>query len=119
MAGEKLPDKLLEGIRKLSGAELGDVRVHYNSAKPAQLQAQACTEGNDIYLAPGQERHLPHEAWHVVQQKQGRVSEKGRSHIGLRGVPVNDDAALEREADAMGAKALEVERDLLAKRTPL
>ncbi|HAP61901.1 MAG TPA: hypothetical protein DCR93_21180, partial [Cytophagales bacterium] len=29
--------------------------------------------GTDIHLAPGQQKHLPHEAWHVVQQKQGRV----------------------------------------------
>ena len=26
----------------------------------------------DIHLGPGQEKHLPHEAWHVVQQKQGQ-----------------------------------------------
>jgi hypothetical protein len=27
---------------------------------------------------PGQEQHLPHEAWHVVQQKQGRVKPTGQ-----------------------------------------
>jgi len=47
--------------------------VHYNSDKPAQLQAHAYAQGTDIHLASGQEKHLPHEAWHVVQQKQGRV----------------------------------------------
>ncbi len=30
-------------------------------------------EESDMDLDPGEERHLPHEAWHVVQQKQGRV----------------------------------------------
>lgn len=45
---------------------------------------------------------MPHEAWHVVQQKQGRV----KPTIQLKGkVDVNDDAGLEKEADAMGANA--------------
>jgi D-lyxose ketol-isomerase len=60
-------------MEKLSGYSLDDVKVHYNSAKPAQLQAHAYAQGTDIHLAPGQEKHLPHEAWHVVQQKQGIV----------------------------------------------
>ena len=29
--------------------------------------ALAYAQGSDIHLAPGQEQHLPHEAWHVVQ----------------------------------------------------
>ena len=37
------------------------------------IEAKAFTQGTDIHLAPGQEKHLAHEAWHVVQQKQGRV----------------------------------------------
>ncbi len=55
----------------------------------------------DIYVAPGQERHLPHEAWHVAQQMAGRVSPTTE----INGMPVNDNAALEHEADVMGAKA--------------
>lgn len=38
--------------------------------KPMQLQALAYTHGADIYVAPHQEHHVPHEAWHVVQQMQ-------------------------------------------------
>jgi hypothetical protein len=98
-----LPDQLAAGIEALSGADLRNVRVHYGTPAPAQLAAHAYAQGRDIHLAPGQERHLPHEAWHVVQQKQGRVSETGRSHIGL-----NKDEG-----------AAKIERDLLAKRTPL
>jgi uncharacterized coiled-coil DUF342 family protein len=98
-----LPDHLKAGVENLSGHSLDDVRVHYNSAKPAQLQAHAYAQGSDIHVAPGQEQHLPHEAWHVVQQKQGRV----RPTTQLKGqVAVNDDAGLEREADVMGAQAL-------------
>jgi hypothetical protein len=56
---------------------------------------------------PSQEKHLAHEAWHVVQQKQGRV----RPTLQMRnGVAINDDAGLEKEADVMGTKALQMRR---------
>lgn len=98
-----LPDALKAGVEHLSGHSLNDVRVHYNSAQPAQLQAHAYAQGTDIHIGPGQEEHLPHETWHVVQQKQGRV----RATRQLKGVGVNDDAGLEKEADVMGARALQ------------
>jgi hypothetical protein len=96
-----LPDNLKTGVEALSGFSLSDVRVHYNSPQPAQLSALAYAQGNDIHVGPGQERHLPHESWHVVQQKQGRV----KPTLQMKGVAINDDAGLEREADVMGAKA--------------
>ena len=100
-----LPDRLQTGIESLSSMPMDGVKVHYNSSRPAGLMAHAYTHGNDIYVAPGQERHLPHEAWHVVQQAQGRVKPTRQ----LRSqVPVNDDPALESEADVMGSKALSV-----------
>jgi len=98
-----LPDRLKAGVEQLSGVSLDGVRVHYNSARPAQLQASAFTQGSDIHVGPGQERHLPHEAWHAVQQLQGRVAPTTQ----LKGVSLNDDAGLEREADVMGARALQ------------
>ena len=98
-----LPDRLRAGVEQLSGLPMDDVRVHYNSDKPAQLQALAYTQGSEIHVAPGQERHLPHEAWHVVQQKQGRVKTTMQMK---EGVPVNDDRGLEAEADLMGDKAV-------------
>lgn len=98
-----LPDSLKSGVENLSGYSMDDVRVHRNSDKPAKLQAHAYAQGTDIHLGPGQEKHLPHEAWHVVQQKQGRV----RPTLQMKsGVNVNDDTALEREADVMGEKAV-------------
>jgi hypothetical protein len=82
---------------------MDDVKVHYNSPKPAQLQAHAYAQGTQIHVAPGQEKHLPHEAWHVVQQKQGRV--KPTKQLKTQ-VTVNDDPQLEKQADVMGVKAL-------------
>ena len=72
-SGGGLPPPLRHGMESLSGIDLSAVTVHRNSDQPAQLNALAYAQGNDIHLAPGQEKQLPHEAWHVVQQKQGRV----------------------------------------------
>jgi hypothetical protein len=103
-----LPDNLKTGMENLSGISLDDVKVHRDSDKPAQLQAHAYAQGTDIHLGAGQEKHLPHEAWHVVQQKQGRV----KPTMQMKGkVNVNDDAGLEKEADMMGAKALQLKID--------
>jgi hypothetical protein len=99
-----LSGELKAGVENLSGYSLDDVRVHYNSPKPVQLQALAYTQGTEIHVAPGQEEHIPHEAWHVVQQAQGRVKPTMQME---KGVPVNEDEGLEREADVMGAKALQ------------
>lgn len=97
-----MPDSLKSGIESLSGVDVSDVRVHYNSPKPAQMNAHAYAQGSDIHIASGQEKHLPHEAWHTVQQKQGRV----QPTTAVNGVAVNDNVGLEKEADVMGAKAL-------------
>ncbi len=99
-----LPDDLKSGVEALSGLSLDGVKVHYNSDRPAQLNARAYAQGDQIHLGPGQEQHLPHEAWHLVQQAQGRVKPTMQMK---GGVPINDDEGLEREADRMGAKALQ------------
>lgn len=98
----RLPHRLQAGVEHLSGLAMDDVTVHYNSAKPGALGAFAYTQGTEIYVGPGQERYLPHEAWHVVQQKQGRV----QPSIQFRGASINQDGALEQEADRMGARAM-------------
>ena len=96
-----LPEPLKTNIEAMSGLAMDDVRVHRNSSEPAALGALAFTQGTEIHLGATQEQHLPHEAWHVVQQKQGRVTATRQ----LKGVAINDDAALEREADTMTAVA--------------
>lgn len=96
-----LPDRLKTGIELISGLAMDDVQVHYNSPKPASLQALAYTQGSQIYLGPGQDKHLPHEAWHVVQQKQGRV----KPTFKFGNVPINDSPNLEAEATQMGRTA--------------
>ena len=101
-ANGNLPAPLRSRMEQLSGIALDDVQVKYNSAHPGKLSADAYAQGNTIHVAPGQQRHLPHELWHVVQQRQGRV--RPTTRVGA--FHVNDNPALEREADVMGAKAL-------------
>lgn len=96
-----LPVSLKAGIERLSGVSLDDVHVHYNSPEPDGVEALAYTQGTDIHVGPGQEQHLAHEAWHVVQQKQGRVGPT----MQLSGVAINDDPALEHEAESIGFRA--------------
>jgi hypothetical protein len=96
-----LPERLKAGIERLSGLSLDDVRVRYNSPAPARYRASAYTRGTEIHLGAGQEKHLAHEAWHVVQQKQGRVSPDAGSRI-------NTEASLEAEAERHGLRATQL-----------
>jgi hypothetical protein len=96
-----LPDNLKFGVESLSGISLDDVKVNYNSDKTSSLGAHGYAQGNQIHLEGGQEKHLAHEAWHVVQQKQGRVN----STKEVNGKRINDDSLLEKEATNMGNKA--------------
>lgn len=99
--GAPLPAGLRSGIFQLSGIDLSGASVHRNSPAPGRIQAHAYAQAGQIHLGPGQERHLPHEAWHLVQQAQGRV----RATLQAKGIAINDDKALEHEADRMGARA--------------
>jgi hypothetical protein len=90
-----IPNTMKTQFENTSGFSFDDVRVHYNSDKPAQLSALAYTQGNQVHIAPGQEKYLGHELGHVVQQKLGIV--KPTTSIG--GVAVNDDVGLERMAN--------------------
>ena len=94
-AATRLPDRLRKRAEASFRVPLGNVAVHYNSPVPRLLHAFALTQNPHIYLGPGQERHLPHEVGHILQQRTGAV----RSNAVRNGVPVNDDSRLEAEAD--------------------
>jgi ubiquinone/menaquinone biosynthesis C-methylase UbiE len=100
-----LPEKLKSGIEHLSGYSFDNVKVHYNSDRPAQLNANAYAQGQDIHIAKGQEKHLPNEAWHVVQHKKGRIAPTLQTN---QKTDTNNDAGLEKEADEMGANAMKI-----------
>jgi uncharacterized protein DUF4157 len=107
-SGEPLPEAVRARMERALGADFSNVRIHQD-ARAESLGALAYTQGAEIHFAPGQYRPdsqqgqelLGHELAHVVQQVQGRV----RATAQAKGVAINDDAALEREADEMGASA--------------
>ncbi|HAS40308.1 MAG TPA: hypothetical protein DCS93_07505 [Microscillaceae bacterium] len=103
--GQGLPNSMKNNMETLGGVDLSDVKVHHNSGEPQKVGALAYAQGTDIHLAPGQEKHLGHEAWHTVQQKQGRVKP---TTVQGKGFAVNDDPQLEKEADVMGEKATQM-----------
>jgi hypothetical protein len=88
-------------------ADFSGVRVHEGPAARA-MGALAFTLGEDLHFAPGlydpKSREgielLGHELTHVVQQRDGRVS----NPYG-RGVAIVQDPGLEAEAEAMGRRA--------------
>lgn len=95
-----IPTQLKERLEQNTGLSLDDVRVHYNSALPARLDALAYTQGNRVEIGSGQERHLPHELGHVVQQKLGIVRANA---VHSSGVALNTEDRLEHQADEIGA----------------
>lgn len=90
-----IPFQMKAKAEEKTGLSYENVKVHYNSPNPAALQALAYTQGEDIYVGPGQEKHLWHELGHVAQQKEGLVKPTGK----IGAYPLNDDPSLEQKAD--------------------
>lgn len=105
-----IPDAVKQRMEDSFGTDFSSVRVHPDSSKAPEVGALAYTQGTDIHFAPGQfkpdtaagQELLGHELTHVVQQAEGRV--QPTTEIG--GMPVNDNEALEHEADVRGAQAV-------------
>ncbi|WP_147442101.1 eCIS core domain-containing protein [Corallococcus exercitus] len=104
-----IPQRVLAKMESAFGTRFSDVRVHPGSSRARELGALAYTQGNQIHVAPGHfapetrrgQELLGHELAHVVQQRSGRV----RATAQFKGTSLNEDAALEAEADALGARA--------------
>lgn len=110
-----IPTQMKLDFEQRSGLSFDDVRVHYNSDKPAQLQALAYTQGTQVYVGPGQERHLKHELGHVVQQKYGNV----HPTCYINGLPINDQSHFEREADILWTSHQNYQFQSIGKNAPI
>lgn len=105
----KMPHLVQRKMESSFGEDFSDVNIHANSSQSKDLNAHAFAKGNDIHFATGMynpesqkgQELLGHELTHVVQQRQGRVQPTAQK----KGVGINDDAGLEKEADEMGEKA--------------
>lgn len=103
-----LPEPLRKKMETAFHADFSDVRVHPAATSADSLSALAFTQGRDIHFAPGKynpaslegQKLIGHELAHVVQQRSGKVAAP------FSGVaPVNEEPALEAQADAWGEKA--------------
>ena len=107
-AGAALPDPVRGRMEAAFSRDFSGVRVH-EGPQAAAVGALAYTQGTDVHFRPGQydpssrtgQELIGHELAHVVQQSDGRVATTRQA----KGVALNDDAALEQEADALGARA--------------
>ncbi len=98
-----MPDGVLQRMQKSFSTDFSNVRIFPNSGMATQLSAHAFTQGHNIHFAPGKynpgssdgQKLISHELRHVVQQRGGRVKPTTR----VKGLPVNDNPALEKEAD--------------------
>jgi len=108
--GSGIPDSMQTKMEGALNTSLSGVTVHPNSSKAAKVGALAYTQGTDIHVAPGHyspntskgKQLLGHELTHVAQQMEGRVQPTGS----VAGLPLNDNPALEKEADSLGSKAV-------------
>jgi len=79
-SGRPLPAELQSSLGSSLGVDFSQVRV-FEGPHVSSINAVAFTRGAEIHFAPGEYRPgttagrelLAHEAWHVVQQQQGRV----------------------------------------------
>ena len=116
-AGRAMPGDVQARMEAAFDTDFSSVRISEGPRSRA-LGARAYTQGAEIHFAPGQyqphsesgQRLLGHELAHVVQQSQGRVSTTRQ----MKGVGLNDDSLLEREADDMADKAMRGERACVA-----
>lgn len=101
-----MPEPVRTQMEAAFDTDFSNVTIHPNSSKAAKLDALAYTRGHDIHFAPGTynpgsdsgRRLLGHELAHVVQQREGRV----HPNIQMKGLKINDDEGLEKEADVKG-----------------
>lgn len=109
-----LPTPLQSNMETSFGQDFSSVAIHTNSQKAVQMNARAFTQGEHVHFAPGEfnptsskgQNLIGHEFTHVAQQRAGVVKP---TKILQKGIAVNDNPTLEREADSLGSKAIKGE----------
>ncbi|MDJ0838200.1 MAG: DUF4157 domain-containing protein [Acidobacteriota bacterium] len=119
-AGKPLPEGFKQQMEHSFGENFDDVRLHEDGAA-ASIGATAYTQDTNIHGQPGKidvnsesgKKTLGHELAHVVQQRHGQVAvPQGK------GLPINADQHLEKEADTLGERAVRGEQVQVAGAPP-
>ncbi|WP_375584849.1 DUF4157 domain-containing protein [Cyclobacterium xiamenense] len=108
---KNLPEDLQENMENSFGQDFTNVNIQKNSQEAVDLNARAFTKGDSVHFAPGEfnpnsekgKNLIGHEFAHVTQQRSGVV--KPPSVMG-KGLILNDNEELEREADIFGEMAV-------------
>lgn len=108
---ENLPEDLQSKMEDSFGQDFSIVNIQKNSQEAVDLNARAFTKGDSIHFAPGEfnpnsekgKNLIGHEFAHVTQQRNGVV--KPTIVMG-KGLILNDNEELEREADNFGKMAV-------------
>ena len=112
-AHTSLPESLQAKMEDSFGTDFGNVNIHKNDRSAAQIGALAYTKGNNVHFAPEQynpgsqkgQELIGHELTHVVQQREGKVT----ATLHGKGMLINDNPGLEKEADIKGKRAVKGE----------
>ena len=67
--GQPLEAALRHELEAAHNLDLSNVMVHVGH-EPIHVGAPSFVSGDDIFVTPGNEHLIPHEAVHVVQQRQ-------------------------------------------------
>ena len=98
-----MPAKVLQKMESRFNTDFSAVKIFPNSSNATKLYAKAYTQGNHIHFAPGKFnptdpeglKMLKHELKHVQQQRRGIVKPTRQ----IKGLPLNEDPELEKQAD--------------------
>lgn len=107
---ECLPEDLQENMENSFGQDFTNANIQKNSQEAVDLNARAFTKGDSVHFAPGEfnpnsekgKNLIGDEFAHVTQQRSGVV--KPTIVMG-KGLILNDEEELEREADIFGEMA--------------
>ncbi len=108
----KLPEEVQTKMESCFNKNFSAVTIYPNSSSAQDINARAYTKDRDIHFAPGEynpsslqgQELIGHELAHVVQQGNGKVRQ---GEIHGKGLEINTESSLEKEADEAGKLASE------------
>jgi hypothetical protein len=110
-----LPPEVSAKMESTMDVDTSQINIKKDSEKAEAAGALAMAQGNEIHFAKGQydpnskqgQSLIGHEVKHFEQQSKGQV----QATSSVNGMPVNDNAGLEAEADRAGEQAAQAKAD--------
>ena len=109
---QQLEAQAKANVSKVTGVNVHDAQVTFDSPRPIQLKANATAQGLQVDIGPQQEDHLEHELGHVAQNKKQPVQANKKAS---NGTLINDEKDKEKYADEVDTKAKQLNEPVQAK----